>query len=411
MASEMRHGWDGRDAGLLDVARELASSHDPEAILAYLVNDLVRRFSAERGFAILTNQAGGLDIRVAHNVSASGAVDPERAVCHTIAAGVARSRTPVLIRDASSDPVLRERTSVMGQGIRSVMCAPMIARGELMGVIYVDNLSKGDAFTDADLGVLTLLSAYAGAALYNARLIAAGADAGRMREQSEKLTALSQLAAGVAHDFKNVLWAIQTRLELLTLRSDRAEMDRDIAAAHEAVELGRKIVAEMSQFAELGFSAPTHLVDVGRLVRAVAEALLPDPAEKGCVLKLDLAEGIHVRAHESHLSHIAMNLIRNALDAMPDGGTLSLSVAAAGGQCVLQVEDTGAGIPDEAKVRLFEPFFTTKGQQSMGLGLSLVQALVARLGGSITVESRLGKGARFAVHLPLAADEGNSGQP
>jgi len=393
---------------LLDVARELASTHEPEAILAYLVDSLTRYFSAERGFAGLTGEAGALEVRVAHNVTTGTIPDPERAVCHTITRDVARRRAPVLVRDASSDPVLREHTSVFGQGIRSVMCAPMIARGELMGVIYVDNLSKGESFSDEDLDILTLLSAYAAAALYNARLISAGPDAARVREAGEKFTALSQMAAGIGHDFKNVLWAIEGRLELLQLRTDPAAIERDIALARDAVKLGRRIVEGMSQFAELGFCGPPVLVDVGRLAAQVARLLVPTDPQTPWSLELAVARDAFVRAPEAQVRQIAMNLMKNALEAMPRGGTLSVSVKRIGTQCALRVEDTGEGIPEEIKARLFEPCFTTKGEGATGLGLSVVQAVVARLGGSVTVESAVGRGSRFCVYLPAADTSGKS---
>jgi len=393
---------------LLDVARELASTHEPEAILAYLVDSLTRYFSAERGFAVLTGEAGALEVRVAHNVTTGTIPDPERAVCHTITRDVARRRAPVLVQDASSDPVLREHTSVFGQGIRSVMCAPMIARGELMGVIYVDNLSKGESFSDEDLDILTLLSAYAAAALYNARLISAGPDAARVREAGEKFTALSQMAAGIGHDFKNVLWAIEGRLELLQLRTDPAAIERDIALARDAVKLGRRIVEGMSQFAELGFCGPPVLVDVGRLAAQVARLLVPTDPQTPWSLELAVARDAFVRAPEAQVRQIAMNLMKNALEAMPRGGTLSVSVKRIGTQCALRVEDTGEGIPEEIKARLFEPCFTTKGEGATGLGLSVVQAVVARLGGSVTVESAVGRGSRFCVYLPAADTSGKS---
>ncbi len=384
---------------LLDVARELAGIDNADGILAYLVDTLTEYFLADRGFAVLLNESGALEVRIAHNVLAvRGAAD---AISHTIVGDVANKRAPVLIKDASTDPVLRERTSVLGQGIRSVMCAPMIARGELVGVIYVDNLSRGDGFTEADLNVLTLLSAYAGAALCNARLVAGAAGAARLREEQEKFTVLSRMAAGLAHDFKNILWAIQGRLELMKLRGERTEMERDVGIALEAVEAGRRIVAGMSQFADMGFAQPAALVDIAPVVRKAMSMLLPAPEQSSHKVDLDLADGVTVRIPEAHIRQIVTNLVTNALDAMPNGGTLSVSIGAVGRQCVLRVRDTGVGIADEIKGRIFEPCFTTKGEGYMGLGLALVQALVTRYGGTVAFESAVGQGTTFRVYLPL----------
>ena len=394
----------GRGQRLLDVARALASTHDPDTILCYLVDSLTQHFHADRGFAILTEQTGGLDFGAALNVSSDPSSPLDSAVSHTIVEDVVRRRTPVLIRDASRDPVLREQSSVRRQGIRSVMCAPMIARGELMGVIYVDNLSKGDSFTDDDLNVLTLMCGYAGAALYNAKLIAAGADGARLREEAERLTALSQMAAGVAHDFKTVLGAIQGRLELMEMRKNPARAKHDLACALEAVAIGQDLLARMTDFAEVGYRGQASRVDVGEVVRSVVSLLAPRIEKGNCRLKLDVADGCFVRGQETQLGLVVMNLMTNALEAMGGGGTLSVSLESLGPRCVLRVRDTGHGIPDGIKERIFEPCFTTKGEGRMGLGLSLVHAIVSRHGGSIVVESAEGEGSEFRVFLPVAPE-------
>ena len=387
---------------LLHAARVLASLHDRDAVVAYLVETLTDCFRADQGCAILTNEAGGLDFRAAFNVSAGSVSGSVPEVSRTIVDDVARTRVPVLIRDASSDSVLGRQSSVIRRGIRSVMCAPMIARVQLMGVIYVDNLSKGDGFTEGDLNVLTLLSAQAAAALYTARLLSRREDRPPMDGQTEKLAALSQMAAGITHDFSTVLTAIQWRLELLGMRDSLEAVNHEVDCALEAVNLGRELLGRMSEFAEVGFPGPPALVDFTQTVLAVTELLAPRLQQSIYRLELDLSDKIFVRGQEAQLHQIAVNLMANALDAMPDGGTLCVSLKPVARNCVLCVRDTGHGIPEELKERLFEPFFSTKGGKHRGLGLSLVQALVDRHGGSIAVESQAGQGSIFRVYLPLA---------
>jgi len=391
---------DGRYRRLIESGRVFANTHDQGAILAYIVDSLAEQLDVARGFAILSDEAGGLDFRVAVDVSSGSISDSNAEVSHTIVNDVARRRVPVLIRDASTDPVVSKQSSVIRKGMRSVMCAPMIARGQLVGVIYVDNLGKGSSFNDDDLNVLTLLSAQAGASLYNARLLAAGGDALHLREDTEKLTALSQMAAGTAHDLNKVLASILARLELIGMRVSEKESAEDVGRAMDAVQMGKKLVDQMSAFAQVGFAGPPSRVDMTQVVLRVSELLKPRLQGSGCTLELDLPEELFVLGQETQLRQIVMNLMTNALDAMPQVGNLSVSLSQAARHCVLCVRDTGCGIPDELKERLFEPFFTTK-EGSTGLGLSLVHALVCRHGGTVAVESTKGQGSTFRVYLPL----------
>ena len=404
MSSDETVESDRRYRTLLETARILANTHDQDAILAYLVDSLTEQFSAERGFGILIDEAGGLDFRVALNVPCDSMSDPDAEISHTIVNDVALRRVPVLVRDASTDPVLSKQSSVIRKGIRSVMCAPMIARGQLIGVIYVENLSRGDSFTAEDLSVLILLSAQAGAFLYNAKLLVADTGAVRLREDTEKLTALSRMAAGIAHDLNKVLAAILARLELVGMRVGDEEATQDVGRAMEAVELGKQLVERMSAFAQVGFAGPPSRVDLTQIVLAVAELLGPALKGCGCKLELDLPDEFLALGQDTQLRQIVMNLMANARDAMPEGGTLSVSLGKAARNCVLRVSDTGCGIPDELKERLFEPFFTTK-SGGMGLGLSLVDALACRHGGTVAVESEVGVGSTFRVYLPLKGPE------
>jgi signal transduction histidine kinase len=139
-----------------------------------------------------------------------------------------------------------------------------------------------------------------------------------------------------------------------------------------------------------------------KVAQAVLELLSSRLQEGNYTINLELSGELFVKGHEAQLGQIVMNLLTNALDAMPSGGTLSVSLKQVNSQCVLCVHDSGHGIPEELKERLFEPFFTTRGGKFRGLGLSLVRALTTAHGGSVTVESEAGKGSTFRVYLPIA---------
>jgi len=381
----------------LDVARLLATAQNRHAVFACLLQRLIERFQADRAFAIFTSEGGGLDLMMTHNIRRDGARDWDSIISRTIVEDVAERRVPVLIQNALTHPVLKEHTSVLRRGIRSVMCVPMIADGELLGVVYTDNLSEAGKFTETDLEMLTLVVAYASAALYGAQRLA-----GPSKHHLADLKLLSQMAAGMAHDFKNILVAIQMRLELLQRDDAEGKLAYEISQAKQAVEAGREIVRQAAGLAALHPEAEMTEVDLCNVVRQVVQHLdyrleSPHPAYE---LRLALPERMMVRGNLAQLKEVVINLFSNALDAMPEGGELEVSLTAEADRCTLSVRDSGHGMEPEVLEKVFEPFFSTKGAMGMGLGLSVAKALVSRHGGTITVESSPSHGSVFHICLP-----------
>lgn len=154
---------------------------------------------------------------------------------------------------------------------------------------------------------------------------------------------------------------------------------------------------------------PWQHVDVTEVIREVVEAARPrwsDQAQARAVtyaMRLDLAPVPAVTGDAAELREAFLNMLFNALDAMPQGGVLTFSTAVEGDRVVCVVADTGVGMSDEVRQRCFEPFFTTKAEHGTGLGLSIVYGIVTRHGGEIEVWSRPGEGSRFTVRLPLGA--------
>jgi signal transduction histidine kinase/CheY-like chemotaxis protein len=239
--------------------------------------------------------------------------------------------------------------------------------------------------------------------------------------QSQKLEAIGRLSAGVAHDFNNVLTGILGFSELVkdSLAADnplRADVDQIIAAADRASALTRQLLA----FARRQIVEPKNL-----LIEERARALEP-------MLKKLIGENIHieerfdadpwrVRVDQVQLDQVLLNLALNARDAMPDGGTLTMTTEKIdmgaddllgvpellpGPYVRLSVVDTGTGMPEATLENVFEPFFTTKTQgKGTGLGLATCYGIVRQAGGAITARSAIGKGTTFEILLPRAAAE------
>jgi two-component system, cell cycle sensor histidine kinase and response regulator CckA len=237
--------------------------------------------------------------------------------------------------------------------------------------------------------------------------------------QAQKMEAVGQLAGGIAHDFNNLLTAILGSTELLLAdtppddprREDVQEISR---SAHRAAALVRQLLA----YSRKQVLQPRR-VDLNAIVRdmgAMLRRVVGEPIE----LRLDLDPGLgHVTADPGQLEQVIANLGVNARDAMPRGGTLTITTSnvtgrgvtapadeglpAAGPLVSLAVTDTGIGMDDEVRGRLFEPFFTTKELgRGTGLGLATVYGIVRQSGGHIQVRSRPGGGSSFTVYLPRA---------
>lgn len=399
--SDLYDGKAGEEAGTFEVpdapdGSDLLNGEEyQEKVFSRLLDRLVRRLGAERAFAGFVREGDDLRLRMTYNCQDSP--DSEPSVSRTIVDDVAERGVPVLIKNALSHPVLREQTSVRTQGIRSVMCVPITLQDEVLGVIYVDNLSRGGQFDRGDLEMLTLLSSYAGAALYAARL-------GRRTGQEEPDAETAPSSARLAHDFKNVLSAIQMRLSVLEMeQEDDPEAIHNISRAKRAVEAGRRLVREASTEYQTEF-AP---VDLRELLTECAELQLGCEGESNAAYDLDLRgpDDITVMGNRVALRELFNNLLSNAAEAMPDGGRVTVTISPEGDTWSVAVRDEGPGVPAEVRDRIFEPFFSTGSESGMGLGLNITRHIARRHGGDVRLADDEGEGACFVVELPRKGQE------
>ena len=235
----------------------------------------------------------------------------------------------------------------------------------------------------------------------------------RIREQYaqiEKLSALGELASGVAHDFNNTLAGILGRAQLLLGAEDPARIDAGLKLIIKTAKDGAKTIKRIQDFARQRRDHDFQPVSVDQLLLDVREITRPrwkSRAEsEGVHISLELQLGsdeARVLGDESELREVLVNLVFNAVDAMPQGGTLTLSTRESGGTVEIAVADTGTGMGEDVRSRVFDPFFTTKGKAGMGLGLAVSYGIIRRHEGSIEAESELGKGTTFRIKLPAAS--------
>jgi len=227
--------------------------------------------------------------------------------------------------------------------------------------------------------------------------------------ESQKFDALGQLTGGVAHDFNNLLMIISGSLHMLKRGADDpAKLQRAISAIDTATKRGAALTNQLLTFARRQSVNP-QAIDFAERIAAIREVL--DAGVGSSVrLALDISHGVWpLKTDASELETALLNLVINARDAMPEGGTVTIGARnvvldeapLVGDFVAIDVTDTGLGIPSDVLGKIFEPFFTTKPiGKGTGLGLSQVHGFAHQAGGTVKVASELGKGTTFTILLP-----------
>ncbi len=252
----------------------------------------------------------------------------------------------------------------------------------------------------------------------NQRLEAALVETRRSQDElikQERLSALGQMVSGIAHDFNNALMPIVGLSSFFLSNPDAVNNPDPFRADMEAIQksaaAAAEVVRRLREFYRPDDALGTTDVDLAKLVEHVI--LLTEPAWKvqaeaeGRDIRVTSSIGAFppIPANEPRLREALVNLVLNAVDAMPQGGDVCIGAERSEESVTLRVSDTGVGMPDDVRKRCFEPFFTTKGKRGSGLGLAMVYGIVTRHGGQISVESQVDRGTTFVIRLPLTHRE------
>ncbi|HEX6730660.1 MAG TPA: ATP-binding protein [Pyrinomonadaceae bacterium] len=219
--------------------------------------------------------------------------------------------------------------------------------------------------------------------------------------QSDKLRAVGELAAGVAHNLNNSLTVIKGRSQLLELRITDESSLKSLRVINDAVEDGSKTLRRILEFARRDLVKEFEPVELDKLVTSSLEIARPKWQGKTIEVKTVCKGPIYVKGDLAQLREVVLNLIFNAVDAMPQGGVLEVGTRGEIDSGCFWVADTGCGMAAEVVARIFEPFFTTKGDSGTGLGLSASHGIISHHNGEIVAVSEPGEGSRFEVRLPV----------
>ena len=433
---------------LADIAQHVSASLDLDTVLQRLVSGVQALCRSDRAFLALREPGtdtlvGRYEVGAPQLTYAGVRIAPGQG----LGGQVLRTGRPWRTPDYAADPRFRQAYLVpaWAGGHLAVLAVPILIATRVEGLLYASNPASRP-FTDADEALLVRLAAHAAVAIRHAQLYrqaqadlaerrtaeAALAQAAAALEQrvADRTAALHQeiaerqrleqeaqrvqhfallgrLAAGVSHEIRNPLGAIFLHVDLLEEELAHPAADSAAAIADAFTELKSNLTRLDDLVQDYLSLVRVHAIqqaplDLGDLVTQWAQELTPALAALGITLHLDALDHLgQVALHANTFRRVLVNLADNARDAMPAGGTLTLRGRRHGATVQLEVEDTGSGIPPEQSQKIFEPLHTTK-PGGTGLGLYIVQEVVAAHGGRVAVQSTVGRGTRFTITLPRA---------
>ena len=309
------------------------------------------------------------------------------------------------VRCALGDRFAKERT------------LPILFGGDVYGFVVLLSRSVEHELTGERAELIEGLIGLAGAGMHRAARYAelqrSYAELRATRDalaRGHKLRSLGQMAAGVAHDLKNILNPLSLHLQLLKriVPRDSTDAQESIVEMQGVLRRGLDTIERLREFSRQTPPKRAETVTLEGLAREAIEICKPRMrAKHDAHYKLveELAPTPMVMLVSSELVSAAVNLLVNAIDAMPRGGNLTMATGETEGGAFLRVRDDGPGMSTEVQQRIFEPFFTTKGDEGTGLGLAMVYAFVQRSRGKLTVETAPGEGATFEMAFPSAIPE------
>jgi len=290
---------------------------------------------------------------------------------------------------------------------------PLIMKAKLRGLLALGHKVSGGGFGGDDIEFLSILANQFAVALENARLYESERNAlQELRKAQKQLVvterhaAVGELSAKIAHEINNPLSIISNYLLLVDRNLGNPEKAADhIGVARQELSRIARIVRQLLDF-HRPQKAAREPVDMVRLIDNVLNLMEWQLAERKIEVRRETADDIpRVMGVEEMLKQVLLNLIINARDALPEGGTLTINLDTRDSELKLKISDTGPGIPQEYLPRIFEPFFTTKdGSSGTGLGLSVCYGIIREHGGHIIAGNDLDGGAVFEITLPAESE-------
>lgn len=366
-----------------------------------------------------------------------------------------RTREVVILNDAANEGIFKQDADVAGRKLKSILCVPVLYQGKLVCIIYLENNLSSGVFTPERVEVLRLLSSQLAISMENAKLYANLDEKVRERTrelqealeklkaaqsqlvQNEKMASLGLLTAGIAHEINNPINFVSSNVS--PLKRDIADV-KEVLDAYQRLVQDKGLVKEFEEIEQLKEDLELNYVidEIDKLMDGIEEGakrtaeIVKDlrnfsRLDEDVLKKANVEEGLdstlsllrrkiepkikvfcsyanvpEIDCNPGKLNQVFMNIMTNAVQAMPDGGELHIRTETLGDRIVIGIRDTGMGMTEAVRNRIFDPFFTTKDVgEGTGLGLSITFGIIEKHKGTIEVITELGIGTEFVITLPI----------
>jgi len=377
---------------LIEASKIINSTLDLDRLLGLILNAAVQSIEADRGTLYIVDD---IKREIWSKVLQGNNMGEIRLpIGKGLSGYVAETGETIIIPDTYADPRFNPETDKRtGYRTRNMLCMPMKNKdGKIIGVFQLMN-KKHDCFDEDDVSFIDAFSAHASVAIENARLA-------QEMVANERLSAVGKMASVIIHDIKNPMGTLRVYAQVMKKKSGNEEatklademihqVDRFVNMTQEILDFTRGVSA--TNFQELEFY--DVMVSVLNFIEKDLEKnnvkLIKNAEFKG-VIKLD----------QDKMVRVFYNIASNARDAMPQGGTLTVTTKQDGDYVRIDFRDSGTGMPEEVKKRIFEPFMTYGKKHGTGLGMAIVKKVVDDHKGRIDIESEMGKGTTISFWLP-----------
>ena len=392
---------------LASVSRTINSTLNLDEALQAITREACELMRARMcSLMLLDDSREGLDLRASFGAGAAYIKKPRLAVEDSLLGVVVRRKKPQQVANVQADSRYQNVELARRENLVSLLSVPLIFSGEAIGTLNVYT-ARPYNFSNEEIKILSALAELSAIAIEKARLYERVVDVEEQLRQNEKLSALGLLAAEVAHEIRNPLTVMKLLYHSLNLKfDDQDPRSKDARVIESKIEHLNKIVEQILDFArttEPQF-APVNLNDLVDELGLLVRHKLSNQKIK---MVRDLEAGLPLVSGDApQLEQVFLNLILNAAEAMPDGGTLTIRsrvvpAAAQPTHVALEFKDTGGGMSAEQKERAFKTVLSTTKRRGTGLGLAIVGRIIETHRGEIKISSRLGRGTTLRILLPL----------
>lgn len=379
---------------LIDAAKSVNSTLDLDKLLDVILETAIKSIASDRGTLYLVDELKGEIWSKA--LRGTEVIEIRLPLGKGLAGYVAKTGEIVNIPDAYNDPRFNpEVDKKTGYRTNNMLTMPMRNRdGKIIGVFQMLN-KKGGPFTPQDEEFLNALSIHASIAIENARLA-------QEMVNNERLSAVGRMASAIIHDIKNPMGTLRVYAQVMKKKSGNEEAAKLADEMIQQVDRFVNMTQEILDFSRGVSASNIEEVDFGPIMEGVLAFIEKDLTKANVKLERKLNFSGKVKLDQDKIIRVFYNIASNARDAMPNGGTLTVTTEPAEGMVKIEFIDTGTGMPEEVKRKVFEPFVTYGKKHGTGLGMSIVKKVIDDHKGKIEIDSELGKGTTIRLMLPTA---------